>query len=102
VAGRGTRQCVDHDVGSYSPSLLTTLPDQDRRHRAIPRGCEGGHGTRSAASTRVGDATNSTPRLLGFEQRHFIVADPNGVLIDVITPIPPTYCSAYAEQYVGG
>lgn len=25
-----------------------------------------------------------------FGQRHFIVGDPNGVLIDVITPIPPT------------
>ena len=24
-----------------------------------------------------------------FGQRHFIVADPNGVLIDIITPIPP-------------
>ncbi|MBE1490145.1 VOC family protein [Plantactinospora soyae] len=35
-----------------------------------------------------------------FGQRHFIVADPNGVLIDVITPIPPT--GAYAEQYVTG
>ncbi|WP_119461372.1 VOC family protein [Rhodospirillaceae bacterium SYSU D60014] len=25
-----------------------------------------------------------------FGQRHFIAADPNGVLIDVITPIPPS------------
>ncbi|NUR97749.1 MAG: glyoxalase/bleomycin resistance/extradiol dioxygenase family protein [Kribbellaceae bacterium] len=25
-----------------------------------------------------------------FGQRHFIVADPNGVLIDVITEVPPT------------
>lgn len=25
-----------------------------------------------------------------FGQRHFITRDPNGVLIDVITPIPPT------------
>ncbi|MEJ3744782.1 VOC family protein [Actinomycetes bacterium KLBMP 9797] len=33
-----------------------------------------------------------------FGQRHFIVADPNGVLIDVITPIAPT--GAYADQYV--
>ncbi|TDB84008.1 glyoxalase/bleomycin resistance/extradiol dioxygenase family protein [Actinomadura sp. KC216] len=32
-----------------------------------------------------------------FGQRHFIIADPNGVLIDVITPIAPT--AAYAEQY---
>ncbi|GAA3024363.1 VOC family protein [Streptosporangium longisporum] len=34
-----------------------------------------------------------------FGQRHFIVADPDGVLIDVITPIAPT--EAYAERYVG-
>lgn len=33
-----------------------------------------------------------------FGQRHFIVADPNGVLIDVITPIAPE--TSYAEQYV--
>ncbi|QYX77431.1 VOC family protein [Streptomyces akebiae] len=33
-----------------------------------------------------------------FGQRHFIVADPNGVLIDIITPIAPT--AEYAEQYV--
>ncbi|MBE1583469.1 VOC family protein [Nonomuraea angiospora] len=34
-----------------------------------------------------------------FGQRHFIVADPNGVLIDVITPIAPS--AEYAGQYVG-
>jgi len=34
-----------------------------------------------------------------FGQRHFITADPNGVLIDVITAIPPA--AAYAAQYVG-
>jgi catechol 2,3-dioxygenase-like lactoylglutathione lyase family enzyme len=33
-----------------------------------------------------------------FGQRHFIVADPDGVLIDVITPIEPT--GEYAEQYL--
>ncbi|MDT0441361.1 VOC family protein [Streptomyces johnsoniae] len=33
-----------------------------------------------------------------FGQRHFIVADPNGVLIDVITPIAPT--AEYSERYV--
>jgi catechol 2,3-dioxygenase-like lactoylglutathione lyase family enzyme len=32
-----------------------------------------------------------------FGQRHFIVADPNGVLIDVITPIEPT--AEYSELY---
>lgn len=34
-----------------------------------------------------------------FGQRHFITADPEGVLIDVITPIPPS--GEYAAQYVG-
>ncbi|GII91347.1 VOC family protein [Sinosporangium siamense] len=33
-----------------------------------------------------------------FGQRHFIVTDPTGVLIDVITPTPPT--GEYTEQYV--
>ncbi|MFI6901020.1 VOC family protein [Nonomuraea sp. NPDC050394] len=31
-----------------------------------------------------------------FGQRHFIVADPNGVLVDVITNIPPS------EEFAGG
>lgn len=33
-----------------------------------------------------------------FGQRHFITADPNGVLIDVITPIPPQ--GEFAAQYL--
>lgn len=32
-----------------------------------------------------------------FGQRHFITQDPNGVLLDVITPIPPS--DAFAAQY---
>lgn len=34
-----------------------------------------------------------------FGQRHFITADPNGVLIDVITPIPPSaeFAALYEE-----
>jgi uncharacterized glyoxalase superfamily protein PhnB len=32
-----------------------------------------------------------------FGQRHFITADPNGVMIDVIKPIPPS--GAFSEQY---
>ncbi|WP_193188170.1 VOC family protein [Nisaea sediminum] len=32
-----------------------------------------------------------------FGQRHFITRDPNGVLIDVITPIPP--CPEFLAQY---
>lgn len=42
-------------------------------------------------------------RALGDEawgQRHFIAADPNGVLIDVITPIAPSaeFAAAYAPE----
>jgi catechol 2,3-dioxygenase-like lactoylglutathione lyase family enzyme len=33
-----------------------------------------------------------------FGQRHFITQDPNGVLIDVITPIAPS--AEFAEQYL--
>ena len=33
-----------------------------------------------------------------FGQRHFITADPNGVMIDVIRPIPPS--AEFAEKYV--
>ncbi|MCM3606074.1 VOC family protein [Cupriavidus pauculus] len=32
-----------------------------------------------------------------FGQRHFITADPNGVLVDIITPIAPS--AAFAAQY---
>ena len=32
-----------------------------------------------------------------FGQRHFITADPNGTMIDVITPIPPS--AEFADQY---
>ncbi|RDZ27784.1 VOC family protein [Lysobacter silvisoli] len=35
-----------------------------------------------------------------FGQRHFITADPNGVLIDVIKPIPPS--AEYAQNYDAG
>jgi catechol 2,3-dioxygenase-like lactoylglutathione lyase family enzyme len=33
-----------------------------------------------------------------FGQRHFIVPDPNGILIDVITPIAPS--AEYADQFL--
>jgi hypothetical protein len=38
-----------------------------------------------------------TPRTEDLGQRHFIVVAPGGVLIDVITPAPPT--SDYAELF---
>ncbi|UWM51379.1 VOC family protein [Streptomyces carpaticus] len=48
--------------------------------------------------TRAGLSPELTLRDEDFGQRHFIVADPNGVLIDVITPIAPT--AEFAGQYV--
>lgn len=33
-----------------------------------------------------------------FGQRHFITADPNGIMIDVITPIP--FAPEFADQYL--
>ena len=37
-----------------------------------------------------------------FGQRHFIIRDPNGILIDVIKPIPPSeeFLKQYAEDSV--
>lgn len=35
-----------------------------------------------------------------FGQRHFLVADLNGVLVDVITPVEPS--AAFAATFVGG
>ena len=39
-----------------------------------------------------------------FGQRHFITADPNGVLIDVIKVIPPSaeYATHYDEETLNG
>lgn len=39
-----------------------------------------------------------------FGQRHFITRDPNGVLIDVITPIPPSaeFAAHYAPDALPG
>jgi len=48
--------------------------------------------------TGEGLAPELSLRSEDFGQRHFIVADPSGVLIDVITPIAPT--GEYAGQYV--
>lgn len=39
-------------------------------------------------------------RTEGFGQRHFIIAGPEGVLIDVITPVEPT--AEYADDFTPG
>lgn len=56
-----------------------------------------------AAATAAGLPILLTLRDEAFGQRHFITADPNGVLIDVIRPIAPSgdYVEAYAEGAAG-
>ncbi len=81
----------------------------DGSHETIPQGA---HGSSSCLllNFEVEDAAAEYHRLsaLGldivkplqdeaFGQRHFILRDPNGVLIDVITPIPPS--GDYVSQY---
>ncbi|MFC5816870.1 VOC family protein [Nonomuraea harbinensis] len=91
--------------GAYELALL------DHAHPTLPEA----YRTRAAGlllNFEVGDADAEWERLVtgaglraelplrseDFGQRHFIVADPNGVLIDVIQPIEPT--GEYAAQYV--
>jgi catechol 2,3-dioxygenase-like lactoylglutathione lyase family enzyme len=40
------------------------------------------------------------PRNEDFGQRHFITSDPNGVLIDIVKPIPPS--AEFAASYEAG
>ncbi|GAA1933246.1 VOC family protein [Streptomyces sodiiphilus] len=57
-----------------------------------------------AEHRRLVDGEGLTPvlplRSEDFGQRHFIVADPDGVLVDVITPIEPS--AGFADAYTGG
>ena len=53
-----------------------------------------------AQLTGAGIPVLRTLRDEDFGQRHFIVADPNGVMIDVIKPIPPS--AEFAAQYAAG
>ncbi|KIC38807.1 VOC family protein [Leisingera sp. ANG-M7] len=84
----------------------------DGTHPTVP---EAGRGNSAGVilNFEVEDAAAEYTRLTGaglpvlkpltdedFGQRHFITADPNGVLIDVITPIPPSaeFAAQYAED----
>jgi uncharacterized glyoxalase superfamily protein PhnB len=81
----------------------------DGRHETVP---EAGRGRVSGLilNFEVEDPDAEYARVVGaglpillplrdeaFGQRHFITADPNGVLIDVIKPIPPS--AEFAAQY---
>jgi uncharacterized glyoxalase superfamily protein PhnB len=51
-----------------------------------------------AMAQKAGLPVKLTLRDEAFGQRHFIIADPNGVLLDIIKPIPPS--QAFLAQYV--
>lgn len=51
------------------------------------------HERMQAAGLPILQALRNEP----FGQRHFITTDPNGVLIDIITPIPPS--AEFADLY---
>lgn len=100
---------------------LQSLEDQsvnlailDRQHETIP---PAGRGKTSSfiLNFEVEDADAEYERMKSaglpilltlrdedFGQRHFITADPNGVLIDIIKPIPPSaeFAATYAPEAV--
>jgi catechol 2,3-dioxygenase-like lactoylglutathione lyase family enzyme len=83
----------------------------DATHETIPATHRGPVAAGLLINLEVGDVDAEYARLVldgplepllpirseGFGQRHFIVAGPDGVLIDVITPIEPA--PEYAEQF---
>lgn len=83
----------------------------DANHSSVPGGGEVASGV--LINLEVGDVDAEYERLVvngpldallalrseGFGQRHFIVAGPNGVLIDVITPIQPS--EEFSAQFAG-
>lgn len=93
-------------LGTFELALVAhDHPTIPAGYRALPQGI--------LVNLEVDDADAVHARLTGraglepllplrdedFGQRHFIVAAPDGVLLDVIQPIPPTaeYADAYAE-----
>ncbi|MBO6755842.1 MAG: VOC family protein [Roseibium sp.] len=82
----------------------------DRSHETIPAARRGKNAAGLLLNFEVEDVDGEydravqagLPVLLGlrdepFGQRHFITQDPNGVMIDVIKPIPPS--EAFLAQY---
>ena len=82
----------------------------DGSHETIPESRRGGRASGMLVNFEVADVDGvyaaalaaGLPILLAlrdepFGQRHFITADPNGVMVDVITPIPPSaeFLAAY-------
>ena len=88
----------------------------DGAHETIPQSGRGrASGLLLNFEVEDADAVYATARAAGlpilqalrdeaFGQRHFITSDPNGVLIDVITPITPSaeFAAQYADSALPG
>jgi catechol 2,3-dioxygenase-like lactoylglutathione lyase family enzyme len=96
------------DAPQYELALL------DHTHPTLPTGHRTALGGGLLLNFEVDDVDAEHDRLVGraglpellslrteeFGQRHFIVAAPDGVLVDVITPVAAT--GGYADQYAEG
>ncbi|WP_127806854.1 VOC family protein [Hydrogenophaga sp. NH-16] len=100
-----------HLQSTDDPAVNLAILDGD--HGSIPAGARGGRAGGLLLNFEVADVDAEYARVqsegldvqLGlrdeaFGQRHFIVRDPNGVLIDVIQPIPPS--AEFLAQYADG
>jgi catechol 2,3-dioxygenase-like lactoylglutathione lyase family enzyme len=97
-----------HLQSAEDPSVNLAILDKD--HDTIPAPLRGRTASGLLLNFEVDDpdaihaevVAAGLPILLplrdeAFGQRHFITADPNGVMIDVIRPIPPS--AEFAAQY---
>jgi uncharacterized glyoxalase superfamily protein PhnB len=100
-----------HLQSKDDPSVNLAILDGD--HDSIPAGARGGRAGGMLLNFEVADVDAEYARVQSegldvqlslrdeaFGQRHFIVRDPNGVLIDVIQPIPPS--AEFLAQYADG
>ena len=100
-----------HLQSNEDPSVNLAILDKD--HDTIPAPLRGRDASGVLLNFEVDDPdaihaeamAAGLPILLSlrdeaFGQRHFITADPNGVMIDVIKPIPPSgeFAAGYAED----
>lgn len=100
-----------HLQSTDDPAVNLAILDGD--HGSIPAGARGGRAGGLLLNFEVADVDAEYARVQSegldvqlslrneaFGQRHFIVRDPNGVLIDVIQPIPPS--AEFLTQYADG
>ena len=96
-----------------SEDAKVNLAILDGAHATIPAVARGGRAAGVLLNFEVDNVDAEYERVLAsgldvqlalrdepFGQRHFIVQDPNGVLIDVIQPIPPS--EDFLRQYAAG